>query len=150
MICLRIFLTHVALPTSLLSSHSIFCVVPVQYLNPNPQSLIPYPQFRYPTYTFFQVSLSFHRGARDSEVYRILINLNTSDQTINIKQLFFQQLAPSHGVLVGGGVIQQPPTHHLLTQNTILGKLKTQDRVIVNLINFSLKPRRKFSLKPLN
>ncbi|CAH2097457.1 unnamed protein product [Euphydryas editha] len=34
------------------------------------------------------------------------------------------QLAPSHpghGVLVGGGVIQQPPTHHLLTQNSILG-----------------------------
>nr|XP_034826347.1 KH domain-containing, RNA-binding, signal transduction-associated protein 2-like [Maniola hyperantus] len=35
-----------------------------------------------------------------------------------------QQLAPSHAghsVLVSGGVIQQPPTHHLLTQNTILG-----------------------------
>ncbi|CAH0717645.1 unnamed protein product, partial [Brenthis ino] len=34
------------------------------------------------------------------------------------------QLAPSHaghGVLVGGGVLQQPPTHHLLTQNSILG-----------------------------
>ncbi|KAJ8710339.1 hypothetical protein PYW07_009705 [Mythimna separata] len=26
-----------------------------------------------------------------------------------------------HGVLVGGGVLQQPPTHHLLTQNSILG-----------------------------
>ncbi|XP_041981560.1 KH domain-containing, RNA-binding, signal transduction-associated protein 1 [Aricia agestis] len=26
-----------------------------------------------------------------------------------------------HGMLVGGGVIQQPPTHHLLTQNSILG-----------------------------
>ncbi|XP_069355902.1 KH domain-containing, RNA-binding, signal transduction-associated protein 2-like isoform X3 [Maniola hyperantus] len=35
-----------------------------------------------------------------------------------------RQLAPSHAghsVLVSGGVIQQPPTHHLLTQNTILG-----------------------------
>ncbi|XP_050355933.1 KH domain-containing, RNA-binding, signal transduction-associated protein 2-like isoform X1 [Nymphalis io] len=35
-----------------------------------------------------------------------------------------QQLAPSHpghGVLVGGGVMQQPPTHHLITQNSILG-----------------------------
>ncbi|RVE50808.1 hypothetical protein evm_004557 [Chilo suppressalis] len=27
----------------------------------------------------------------------------------------------SHSVLVGGGVLQQPPTHHLLTQNSILG-----------------------------
>ncbi|XP_052756241.1 KH domain-containing, RNA-binding, signal transduction-associated protein 2 isoform X2 [Galleria mellonella] len=26
-----------------------------------------------------------------------------------------------HGVLVGGGVLQQPPTHHILTQNSILG-----------------------------
>lgn len=26
-----------------------------------------------------------------------------------------------HGVLVGGGVLQQAPTHHLLTQNSILG-----------------------------
>ncbi|KAG6453874.1 hypothetical protein O3G_MSEX008378 [Manduca sexta] len=26
-----------------------------------------------------------------------------------------------HGMLVGGGVLQQPPTHHLLTQNSILG-----------------------------
>ncbi|XP_052745182.1 KH domain-containing, RNA-binding, signal transduction-associated protein 2-like isoform X2 [Bicyclus anynana] len=35
-----------------------------------------------------------------------------------------QQLAPNHaghGVLVSGGVIQQPPAHHLLTQNAILG-----------------------------
>ncbi|KAJ0171312.1 hypothetical protein K1T71_012862 [Dendrolimus kikuchii] len=34
------------------------------------------------------------------------------------------QLAASHaghGVLVGGGVLQQPPTHHILTQNSILG-----------------------------
>ncbi|CAK1543479.1 unnamed protein product [Leptosia nina] len=27
----------------------------------------------------------------------------------------------SHGLLVGGGLLQQPPTHHLLTQNSILG-----------------------------
>ncbi|XP_039745088.1 KH domain-containing, RNA-binding, signal transduction-associated protein 2 [Pararge aegeria] len=35
-----------------------------------------------------------------------------------------QQLAPSHpahGMLVSGGVMQQPPTHHLLAQNAILG-----------------------------
>ncbi|XP_072948324.1 protein quaking-B-like isoform X2 [Epargyreus clarus] len=28
-----------------------------------------------------------------------------------------------HGVLVGGGVLQQPPTHHLLAQNSILDTL---------------------------
>ncbi|XP_022125865.2 KH domain-containing, RNA-binding, signal transduction-associated protein 2 isoform X1 [Pieris rapae] len=27
----------------------------------------------------------------------------------------------SHGLLVGGGILQQPPAHHLLTQNSILG-----------------------------
>ncbi|CAG4939305.1 unnamed protein product [Colias eurytheme] len=33
-----------------------------------------------------------------------------------------QITSPSnHGVLVGGGLIQQPPTHHLLTQSSILG-----------------------------
>ncbi|XP_045762909.1 KH domain-containing, RNA-binding, signal transduction-associated protein 2-like isoform X2 [Maniola jurtina] len=40
------------------------------------------------------------------------------------EHLSHHQLAPSHAghsVLVSGGVIQQPPTHHLLTQNTILG-----------------------------
>ncbi|KAL4716022.1 hypothetical protein ACJJTC_003811 [Scirpophaga incertulas] len=32
------------------------------------------------------------------------------------------QLAAGHtGVLVGGGVLQQPPTHHLLAQNSLLG-----------------------------
>ncbi|CAG9570844.1 unnamed protein product [Danaus chrysippus] len=40
------------------------------------------------------------------------------------EHLAHHQLASAHanhGVLVGGGVIQQPPTHHLLTQNSILG-----------------------------
>ncbi|XP_032523898.1 KH domain-containing, RNA-binding, signal transduction-associated protein 2-like isoform X1 [Danaus plexippus] len=39
------------------------------------------------------------------------------------EHLAHHQLASAHanhGVLVGGGVIQQPPTHHLLTQNSIL------------------------------
>lgn len=43
----------------------------------------------------------------------------------NLITTSFVQLAASHtghGVLVGGGVLQQPPTHHLLTQNSILGE----------------------------
>ncbi|CAH2245412.1 jg12917 [Pararge aegeria aegeria] len=39
------------------------------------------------------------------------------------EHLTHHQLAPSHpahGMLVSGGVMQQPPTHHLLAQNAIL------------------------------